>query len=461
MQTYTNLSLFPLFIPSYKESLTPSLSNHLKQISIRCNNITQQNNIESLSSSVQKNLILIFSSKQNYNMNKDQLYSWLENEAINNILGHAYILYNKVQNKEISGIYDLCIHTHSHFDLGFSYKFIDVILDSILINISSQTILWIGIDINNQNFQNNINLLASHNFDNPFISNKDPFGNTYINTFMGLSKNNDYIHPSQINKQIIISKINYTIDQYFNNLTCTIKLFFNIIDSKWLKKLVLAASSLNPKTNTVTQKEVSGAFSLKGPYNPSNQNYIWEISVNKTHTLISNSEDKAEIINSKYSFHTHPKELYDTYNVNIGFPSGDDFLAFLFQVLNYNTIFHSIITLEGVYTLSINKYWTIRINKLKKIIQKGGNKLKKHIKNITEIPKIVINNIEEEARLWPNKINLLEIVKDKPSFFYCYFLSWNDIENKEIISINYPVLNNQCFATELSLKAYNKLSLQE
>jgi hypothetical protein len=68
------------------------------------------------------------------------------------------------------------------------------------------------------------------------------------------------------------------------------------------------------------------------------------------------TNEEVESVNSKYSFHSHPKEAYKKYNVELGWPSNQDYLSFLKSCMRYGTLFHTVITIEGIYIITLGDY---------------------------------------------------------------------------------------------------------
>ena len=79
--------------------------------------------------------------------------------------------------------------------------------------------------------------------------------------------------------------------------------------------------------------------------------------IENPNSLISGIEEEVDAVLNRYNFHTHPREAYIRNNVVKGWPSAQDYLGFI--DLDGNTIFHSVITLEGVY---INGIGSIQYN---------------------------------------------------------------------------------------------------
>ena len=95
--------------------------------------------------------------------------------------------------------------------------------------------------------------------------------------------------------------------------------------------------------------EISGSYDLTKRGN----SYI--VNVDKS-LYVKGESEEVGAVDSKYSFHSHPEEAYKKYNVKLGWPSNQDYLSF-FKICNrYGTLFHTIITIEGIYIITLGDY---------------------------------------------------------------------------------------------------------
>jgi hypothetical protein len=359
----------------------------------------------------------------------------------------------------------------------------------------------------NKIFYKVASLYAKFGFKSPLITDTDPFGNNWIETlpygFISMKRNNDYIDPVDINRESVLTHIKYIRRNFINinnigniitdidnddtfmddrNPSCTLNMSFNKSFAKWLKRLPLSASSLN-KNGTVTQKEISSSFFLDNPKENSQGKIIWEIIRDKKVDKNFGEEQAVNVQHSRYNFHTHPREAYLSHEVKIGYPSGEDYLAFLNYSL-YNeikTIFHCVITIEGIYTISIAEFWIERFTDLQNLILdreklqasiEAKEPLKYQVNKITQdaimnninLPKVFPPNIqtsEEAGKVYSEYINTIQIIYDNgnvyPPVFHVSFKSWDNIINGQVISIYYPTLYNQCFVKHKTIKDFEKL----
>jgi hypothetical protein len=399
-------------------------------------------------------------------------------------LGHCWITWDK--NSDVCSIWDVCLHQQSGGGMGSILT--DCIIDMLATHLPNTTKLWLGIDIRNKSFNKIISLYTKFGFKDPYISFIDPHGNHWQHVipygFVALSRSNDYMDPEDIERQKVQIDILYMLTQYVkiqrinfkdpelesvkevaisvgksHTDFCSIKMKFKLSFAKWLSKLSLNASTLNAD-GTVSQKEVGGAFLLDYPERQTDD-FIWEVNLDKGKGILTQYEESVDIVPGRYNFHTHPREAYGKHRVSIGYPSGSDYFAFLLAVNNLRTIFHCVIALEGIYTISLSSYWCTRIIELDNNFKEGGNPLKQYITTNFNLPKVIPKGmtIDQAGKDYCVRINQQKLFNSQPPVFHCQFMSWNEIFSGTVIEVGYPVLFNQCFATERSLNTLENFHL--
>ena len=466
-------------------------------------------------------LVMLDEDFQNYISKENQFYDDFNAGLITQrSIGHCYALWDK--QKDVCGIFDVCKHRD---EPGLGTALIENIMDCLGINFPTHTTIWIGIDLRNQNLSQVAHLYSKAGFDQPFISYEDPFGFNWHSQlpfgFLAMHRFNDYIDPSDIHTEITDTEILYTISQYikikqyYNQLPnlqngknnkleaairqdlarnidiCTIIAKFNVPYAKWLNRLVHASSTLNPD-GSVSQKEISGAFWLDDPFiDPVTGRIVWEItvdkrrSINKTHAVDAKHDFVVEMAIGRYNFHTHPVEAYKRALgklVYIGYPSGPDYITYLFSVSSNRTVFHCVISIEGIYTLSIEKYWCVNMEELTEvgdglfnIKYPNGSTGLDYLKFKMDLPKDIpsgitpeqageqycVNIMQNQLELFNNDPVIKSVLKGRPPIWNCQFITWKQIEDgTRGIEVGYPVLNDQCFATERSIVALKRLHPQ-
>ena len=84
-----------------------------------------------------------------------------------------------------------------------------------------------------------------------------------------------------------------------------------------------------------------------------NGDNVYAIKVNPEHVNMGD-EKEVDKISSHYNFHSHPQAAYINHQCDIGWPSRDDYVTFLDGFFKDNTLFHLVVTVEGIYVLKIN-----------------------------------------------------------------------------------------------------------
>lgn len=324
--------------------------------------------------------------KINCKSKKDLLQFIINPFFYKNIENYFYIIYN--YNSNIINF----IPTQN------SLLFLKYIISGVLSYFPKNATLSISSTI--RFVEKNKNILLNYNFSNPLISYKNPtgfsFSSKHINLF--ISFNLDY--NSRLND------INYVLNQYNNKSNkCTIHIQLTDDTIKLFKSL------LNKNV------EFGGELQLS-KIHKKNNNIIYVLENNR---LKKGESNEIQLNTSRFTFHTHPKNLYKYYNVKYGWPSLDDFLAFIDLD---NTILHFVISVEGIYTISYNKKWT-------------GNIKKNFIKNNYNVDKENNTFTPEKYTKYINNI----FYKKKP-IFYVKYIPWN--KATLIYSINYPKDKEHC-----------------
>jgi hypothetical protein len=321
--------------------------------------------------------------------------NYLDNIA-SDIKHHTYIVYNKKQK--------ICeLHNADE-------KYLSTDLEGILEGLPNDVLIWISFPINK-----NINQYIKHNFKNAYISNISPLGYPYNNDYLCLSKLNN------IKTYNATNEIKYVLKQYSKN-NCSVKIKFTNDTIKYLKKLSKIGSTIN-KNGTISQKEIAGRFKNIN----TSKNHICTLEIDHN-SIITGEEEGVHMVGGIYNFHTHPKQAYERNNVKLGWPSCQDYIGFLAASRVYNTIFHTVVSLEGLYFISHNKK-TLNQNKNKK-----------------DIKKFVMQNFNikyqngKTVNWYLNKVN--NLMFKNIHIFTVKYLSWRDAD--KIIEFCYDKRGKTC-----------------
>lgn len=321
--------------------------------------------------------------------NKDDKLNYLNSEKF---IFSDYIIFDCDINKKICIIQDIID------------EYFNIILESFLLNFPSDFFIVLKV--------NNIEKYLKYNFNYALINN-----NEFILYKMNNTKTNNIIDNNIIKflKKVLSKK----------KCEMFIRLEKNTIEN--LKKICFTGSTLN-SDNTISQKELAGKFIVK------------EINDKLEHVLdldiesINNGlEDSVMIHPGLYNFHTHPYYTYNKYKTKHGFPSVNDFIAFVSSNVIYKTLCHFVISLEGIYIILLNKE-NININDdILDFISVNYNVCKDNFKNAQEYIEH-INNI---------KYNNSVILNVK-------FYDWTN--NNIVFPLTFKKYNNNCLYDDNMLK---------
>lgn len=243
--------------------------------------------------------------------------------------------------------------------------------------LSSNMIIWTGVF----NFKEDLDYYFKQGFDNPYICDKSPLGyKCSVGHGIALFKKNVSDNKTSLkNTENIKNKVQY-IEKQFGKENC--KLYSKLSPSaiKYLKTLTTPTPTLN-KDGSTSQKEFSGALTV-GKIIKNNNKIVFEM-VEDISSVKAGVEEEVDAVWNRYNFHTHPKDAYIRNGVKNGWPSSQDYIGFF--NLNHHTIFHLVITLEGIYVISFSPEWIdnkpINHNKVIKFIEKNYDI--DHLENIT------------------------------------------------------------------------------
>ena len=281
-------------------------------------------------------------------------------EFVNSIKAYCYLL-DKPKNVIISNM------------TTFESPKLYVLMMDYIVNIFTKTgrdsiILCIHIDIENKQL---IQSVVEYGFHTPYIEGKNNLLCMLVENF-----------PNSITgyKKDVIREVDYVVSQY-NNKICKFRVKFDKDTISFLKNLCFTGYTTN-KNGSSTQKEQAGFFNLRQV-----ENNLFIIDIIKN-SIKPGKEEGVDVSKSRYNFHTHPIEAYKSNKVKYGWPSSQDYIGFLDAKIQYNTSFHTVISIEGLYVISftqeaLEKYSSgdldITKSKLKKYILDEYDHFKKKI----------------------------------------------------------------------------------
>tara|TARA_Y100000389_G_scaffold97419_1_gene94164 strand:- start:356 stop:1291 length:936 start_codon:yes stop_codon:yes gene_type:complete len=281
-------------------------------------------------------------------------------------------------------------------------------------NIEKHNKIFVILDfIKDKNIIKKIKILNDNNFTNPYLTKISPKNVIYKYYVLCLERNNnnnknDY---NLIDNIILILKTYYNIK---NKNNCYYNIRFSKCCINSLKNLSYKGFSF--ESSNLSQNELAGNFYVK----ILNNNTL-ELCLNKN-SIIEGKSQGVNIKEGLYNFHTHPKKAYEDNKVKIGWPSAQDYIGFLKSYLKYKTILHVVITLEGLYLLTIKNFMSTEF------INNNYNEIKEQI-----LKKFKNTRKEKQIKStdWYIKnINKKRILNKK--MFNTIFVNWKNIDNKNI-----------------------------
>ena len=369
---------------------------------------------------------------------------------VDSIKDHAYIVYDK-HNK----ICEIKLIQLS------SLKYI---MQSILTNLPNDIVIWIGVELDNPDLSHIVEEYTKQGFTNPYICKSSPLGYIFggltpkrgplrglnhqvgplrgLTPFRGplrglcmLKENNVVPHPINTDTDYVLS--------HANDMTCQISLCLNDNTIKYLKQLCNVGSTIN-RDGIITQKEVAGSMNAKpnpkGPYNPNgpyNPKGPYQLEINYD-SIIHGQEEGVSIVSGLYNFHSHPKAAYTRNNVKLAWPSAQDYIGFILSTIEYNTICHMVIGMEGIYIMSIHPIQEPFSSKMGKFIHKSYDFCYKP---------------GQTSEWYVEKVN--SILYNGHPIFDIQFLDWTNTAKPFVV--HYKKINGNCFAMESTLEKYKRL----
>lgn len=307
-------------------------------------------------------------------------------------------------------IYDLKTNIcELRYDIADKLHFKDIIR-SIDDYLPENLTIWVG-GIDSKNSV----MYIEEGFSHPYNCDRSPLGFKFKNNCLAFIRRKSF--TSKLNFSSIQNKLDYLKISHKNiSSKCVIHIKFSEKTLKELKSM----------TGEEHDKELSGSL-IVSDIIKENGNVIFELS-NNPNNLIAGIEEEVDAVWCRYNFHTHPKKAYENHGVTNGWPSGQDFVGFL--ELKNHTIFHTVVTVEGIYIISFCKDWLGDINKINKksILKKYGID---HSNNIT-------------SKQYVEKINNMKYKKQQ--LFDIKYMEWKIATN--VFSIFFEKTHGTCLVTD-------------
>lgn len=342
--------------------------------------------------------------QQNYDklvISNDKISYISSKTFIDSITDSYFIIYNKEKN--------LC-EIRGHI---VNPKHLNEILKSINIYMPNNTTIWAGIIPTNSS-----DYYIKAGFDNPHIVDHSPLKHKFNGSGIAFSKKNT---TTKVSEDTVRNKLIYAATQTGD--ICNIEARFTHQSVKHLKKINEMKSGKEQAGSLIISKVVKN-----------NGKLIFEFSPDPN-SLETGENEEVDAVWNRYNFHTHPKKAYENHGVTRGWPSSQDYVGFL--QLDNHTIFHTVVTLEGIYIISLSPEWSGDIKKVDK------KYVLKHY-DIDHKDKLTFNE-------YVKKINSKKY-KGKSQLFVVYFLSWKNAT--KTFPVYYSKTGDKCLVTEDNFKIY-------
>lgn len=253
-------------------------------------------------------------------------------EFIDNIKTFYFVIYDNIKKLiEIRGYIQNIYHIEKVLDALYSYA-------------PRDSTIWTGI-IPKDKTDSYVKL----GFNNPIMVNSSPLG--YKTSIYGFALYKKNIKTKHIDTHSTENQLYYIENQGIGN-KC-------VIFARFTKSAIKYLKHINKPTN-VSEKELSGSLKV-GQVTNENGTIVFEL-VGDPDSVVTGLEEEVDAVWSRYNFHTHPKKAYVNNGVTNGWPSSQDYLGFI-QLKNH-TIFHSVVTLEGIYIISFSPDWIGKLDKI-------------------------------------------------------------------------------------------------
>ncbi len=358
-------------------------------------------------------IIFLVPSKQYNNLvYGNEKLSYIKSKTFTDSVESSYvIIYNK--KKKICEI-------RGHVD---NAEHLNAILKSIIVYMPSDITIWAGV-IPIENSETYI----KEGFDDPHISDQSPLKYKFDMSGIAFSKQNSSKKVSETsvrNKLVHASTQTDLRRSLRKGSLCNIYACFTPNAIKHLKKI----------NKQSAHKELAGSLIVSNvrKYGSLGNKFVFELSPDPNSEK-TGDEEEVDAVWSRYNFHTHPKKAYENHGVTRGWPSSQDYVGFL--QLNNHTIFHTVVTLEGIYVISLSPEWS-------------GN-----VKNIDK--KYILNHYDIDHKKKIKFGQYVDMINNKRykgiQLFVVKFLSWNN--STDIFPVYYKKTGNKCLATENNFKLY-------
>jgi hypothetical protein len=308
-------------------------------------------------------------------------------------------------------------------------------------------------------------------FHNPMVRSKDISGHKFPFEFVELTKD---LYTYVTNEDEVLIDYAKIMDLYYQTKkakqlaaknqphTCT--LAFTLDKSAILSLRLFPYMGDKGITNILTenfQREYSGVFHIFNAHIEKDSSVIYKLSLetiteNKGIKYMTGESESVFYPEGDRTFHTHPIAAYVRLQILLGSPSGPDFTAFYSRFQTHkNSQFHAIITIEGIYIISLSESTLATTKDL--IPNLNGDYLQQMMMNYEypfteryfdwkaegEFDESVIPQAIEKYFTWFHIQN-----QKYQNLFELQFIPWKKLQKDTIIQVHYPKLNGYCYCED-------------
>jgi len=425
------------------------------------------------STSVRKILDAMSDNNKNNNLYQNLIETLILEPHFFQIMGFIYLV--PISGKKVLTMWN--VQTTFIPELPLE-NILNNFLEYALLNLPQYTLLWTILPIDTENLEQIVRSYAMVGFDKPIISDGDVFLTGAIDIFkhkclFNLSHINGYIPSENIDSEYVLREFNAMIantNSSLENDICSLYLTYNKSFVKWLAELPQRHTTLNPD-GTLSQKEIGGSMLLDN-LQEDNKQYYWELNLDEKKDFVVGTEEYVNMANiGRYVFHSHPVETMESRKkggLHIGIPSGTDYFGTLMLSLSSGefVIFHSIISVEGIYIISLNQELCkspeiiAQINKAEptfirqQIIDNFEwlNVAKKYMKQTDGNLNVDKTHIPEYINIVSNITTIIFVesnipnIPNMPKIFTVQFYTWSELSAPNFrFNIVYRKTNDICF----------------
>ncbi len=161
--------------------------------------------------------------------------------------------------------------------------------------------------------------------------------------------------------------------------------------------------------------------------------------------VVTGSKDGIDGFEDKATYHTHPYPTYLEFDAKYAWPSVTDYKSIADTIVHGIGVFHIVVTVEGIYVVSLNDEWYDKLDTLKKMVDHSDKKYEIYIRNLdVEYPylkqnkKTVTPHIKSPYDFCKhaNKVKL-----DKYPVLHTQYIPWTQEMKFKIKS---PVIGRSC-----------------